>query len=1003
MDKGLLRTLWFLYSDANTRINILIEESAHLQNTVYGLFSAEYPLTKYFSQIPTSECTGISEEAINRLREAGFERPVVLNLKSFDEYPGSRPRERALLGLWNSLGAVIVGLVSNQEVLAKRYEDAVASIRTSSLNSVAEKGRLFWFLATRGYYIDTTFSTYAEILEHAHEKIIQMQENRAGILPAPILLRRWNSGLQGDFLARYARHVNWEASVLVHRLRRNKGSDKDPRVSITHTWAHYSTSTAKAFSISGQSDKEGGKVRFGMIRSAYFYLEQPVLFPLLYHECAHLHFPSDEDTLSDRTDFFQNRRDAYQVLSKPGIGGGDYDNFWDHYTEEVWADSLAIALSGRSYLAALLLQLFSAVGRTYFSHEDLHSDQVFPFDTLAVTDKKIFEAAFPVESEHYFWEARIRVATRLCAELNPDNETQDFCRGVNVLLNAWYASGEAVFNAEHNSFEHAKLWSYRSEVNSWVYDTLWRYIEPTLSELRECRQVSTINIVSDVCVKAIYARTQAYLKTHFGSTMAMEPAYDERLENIALNVRLKVADAVASIQEKSWTATERKKWAKIFSNWCRHDGSTAFRLALEWYLTRITLVEEYVWRISSNQPESANDVSMPKVTGVISLDLVGSLKAKSIFNIGMEGERSKHGKKVDEYIKELGLYADQVICALCGVSLEEIKQGQGYSSHEVKVGTLSLGVLRTAEIVKEGCEESDDLGCRSPYMSAMRRVRRYFEESADAISALVNGEIQSFQRQRTDFHHMAAEYQFVTYVPGRTPTERDCYPRKLPSLLVKPRMVLQVIGDGIHPPSVNHIGKVTLVRFQHRAKWFRLYRKIKSNFSSLHPSMFVSSAWEDVVLVTWHSSDESLWSSINELGLAVLKEDVDTQSSVIVPLVADNDCESPINENQVVKLPELTDEIIQFAKGAGVCITEIRHRLGRSDLSVNWGGGADSVAAGSVKGLSCLPMRVWKRISGFSTVYEKKCSLEDTTFKNRRESGERSDHRAITIISMREM
>lgn len=79
---SLLKILWFLFSDVNTRINILIEESAHLQNTVYGLLSAEYPLIKDFNAEPTSSSTGISDDMLQKLRDAGFERPVVIEFES---------------------------------------------------------------------------------------------------------------------------------------------------------------------------------------------------------------------------------------------------------------------------------------------------------------------------------------------------------------------------------------------------------------------------------------------------------------------------------------------------------------------------------------------------------------------------------------------------------------------------------------------------------------------------------------------------------------------------------------------------------------------------------------------------------------------------------------------------------------------------------------------------------------------------------------------------------
>lgn len=1014
----LLGNLWFLYSDANTRINILIEESAHLQNTVFGLLPSRHPLAKYFSK-PADAGSGLSADVLQRLTSAGFERPVVLDFVSFDEYPGSRPRERALLSLWNTLGAAIVGLVENQAVLSRRYSAAVACLRPEAAARQESKASLFWFLATRGYYISTSFTTYTEILEHAHEKIIQMQENRAGSLPAPILLRRWNSGLQGDFLARYARHVNWESSILVARLRNKDKSGKAQRVSITHTWAHHSTSMAHAFSLSEavlresqDTGLEGRRLRFGMIRSAYFYLEQPVLFPLLYHETAHLHFPSDAEAEADHSDFFLNRRDAYETLSRPGISSDtDYDNFWDHYTEEIWADALSIALSGRAYLSALTLQLLAATGPNYFSHADLHSDQIFPLDTLADDNKKIFEAAFPDTTESYFWEARLRVAIRLCEALYTDDASQAFCKSVGELLNQWDAAGHDVFTERHTSLEHEKLWAYRAELNKWVFDTIWRYLALSLPELHRNRHVSTMNMVSGICRNAVDSRVSAYLKDEFQTTVTPRPIGTERLENIALDTRLRVSGEIAKQQIQKWSEEDSQRLTDTFANWKRHDGSTAFRLALEWYLARISMVESDVAALS---PGDDNHTPKPKPSAfeqerrrLINADspekeeIIKALKSKSIFNLGPANAPATTNTQLLAYDRALQAQADELICAICAISRDDAMEGRFRDTSPVKVGTLSLGALRAAEIVNTDRKGNSP---SSPYLRAVSHVGDYADRANKKVKE------QHGIERKASFHHLIGDYHFATYTEGSTPTERDYYPQVLPSILTKPRVVLQVLGDGIEPHNTNQIGRITLIRFPYRAEWYSLLLALQKEEAAgrlCNPSMFLSSAWEDVVLVTWHDNDDELWTIHDKLHISVLHRHVDTQSNVIIPKsfqysVDPGNAPSAASENSTL-IQKITTEM----QANKVAYLDVRHRLGRSDLSITWGACPEtkttqSVALNCAAGLASLSNDIWQSVGGFSTAFEKIEPRPSNGSESREKPRQDSACRAITVFSMQE-
>ena len=78
------------------------------------------------------------------------------------------------------------------------------------------------------------------------------------------------------------------------------------------------------------------------------------------------------------------------------------------------------------------------------------------------------------------------------------------------------------------------------------------------------------------------------------------------------------------------------------------------------------------------------------------------------------------------------------------------------------------------------------------------------------------------------------------------------------------------------------LGRLTLFRFRYRWQWLEVFEFVKAREYRLHPILWLSSGWEDAILITWHRSENEYWRQHGEL-LKVLGDDVECQSNAIVP------------------------------------------------------------------------------------------------------------------------
>ena len=969
--------LWILFSDANSRFNTLIEECAHLQDTIVGLTANPELVRKILS-------THESTEGVR-----GFNRPVVCDPKVHPEYYDASVRDRAFISLWNSLGGVIKGLDRNQKQHEATYKMVVREANQMDAGHGASE-TVYWYVSQRGYFINTAFSHYTAQLEHAHEKLIQMLENQAGTLPNPILLRRWNSGAYGEFLSEYSRHVNWEAHTCVGLVLGNKDS-ATPLQSITHTWAHNPTSLTKYFDVNlggGASSSQGPTAkRFAIIRSAYFYLEQPVLFPLLYHECVHINFPDNEKVENDYKSFFGSRLEANKSLRLakfPVELPKTYDNFWDHFTEEVWADAMSIALGGRAYLMALALQLLGLSGTGEFNHYRVDDDTMYALDELGGIRHRKYEVPYPALELPFFWEARLLIACdvlKLLPSTGKDPHARAATMGASVvkLIEQWRASGNEAYKDAGTSVEHAAWWKYRTSLNDWVQETVLKHLAPTIAKLEDSSRVcSTYELASSNVRETIASAVNSYRSKYFhpcqgrAGAFTLEP--NHRLENIAIDVRWALAhDIVLQMRSQPGQMTS---WTSSFANWMRHDGGAAFRIALEACRVRLSLMDGLADHLIADVKNAKQSTGISARLAALNADYLRhdpDNRRKFLRQRGLTNSSKILNSREQEKALLDGI--NRIVDDMFASFLSQ-------ASEEVKVGTLSLGVVRPEEF----CEPATPSDTRSPYLAALEKVERYMTASVETdhgIKALAkaDGHLAHAPDFKTVFIRLVGEYQFLSFTRGSTPVERDAHPGPFsPRMLVKPRLVLQIGGSDLAYEERHRDmwARVTLIRFKYRWQWTDLKRQLDAEVAKeagrmlVEYAMFLSSAWEDVILVTWHDSPDQLWNH-EQLGLGIGSRDgVDTQSTFVVP----ESTYKTLPPKDIGTHDEWHKAMKEWAEKTNL-VSRIYRRSGRYDYTVVWSEQSDNEGLETKSPLeSCtmafasMPAALWAQVQSMITSYE---------------------------------
>lgn len=911
---------WMLYDDINRRLGILIEECLHLQQVVH--YFGEFEIEGTTDEDKSSNVAQSEMQHFKQMKDSGHS-----GLQEAD-YLRLPPAANAMTALYEHLGGLAKGLKAHQKAVRERYEALLRLVNKKNQN--AQDEAWFWFVSLRGHLLHTVLEFYMRYLEHAHEKLIQILETKPGALPQPILLRRWNSALHGRFLSVYSRHIAWETNLLFNNLKDKPKDDKKLRTerhrsSFIHSWAHTPTSMVSSFKVKDHNRRNASKeeiYQLGSIRSAFFYLEMPQLYPLLYHECAHLEFESDADIKNDPGKFFTNRKEALQSLREssqqlPAIN----DDFWDNYIDEIWVDMVAINLGGLPYLTALTLQLFGQSAGHFFD-----SDPNTPVQDW--TNHSIYDLEQPTQAD-YFWQARLKLAIHWLKAVRPEESVADHCKiemntqwleAIDEGIQAYHRGGQHIFAAKRVSAQHETAWIYRGKLNQWVLDTLKPYqvgykggLACQLSKNKTYSHkywIST-NLIEQV-IKPI---VQQFEKRFFDGN---ECSYDKRvdgkpilpttessarrIEYLPFNIKWYLSKRIMKeLFDKGPNPQAINTFTFAYANYIRNDGGAAFRIALEWVMARIELnlaIADYLEEPTKVALQIKKLSQFDNGQLILKLDQLPDKEAKELVRHLRYQKSYNEGtpapKDIADSIGEIDAFIEQFMKVYVDDQLRNVhKEG-------ARIGTMMLGVLDK----KASTSASDE-----SYIDFAQCANRYYVDTLNGINnpSDYDGDIPmpfDYKRQKpfaydindifdhkpgkSGMYFITGDYDFMLHQEGITPSECVFHPVNNCALLTKSRTVLDLYSSEIDsnssdPKERQPWGRISLIKFRYRWEMYILAEQLKQQ--PFRARLRLSSAWEDGILITWHKDEQDFLNEAIFKNIptgAVQNGSMDAQTSIIL-------------------------------------------------------------------------------------------------------------------------
>lgn len=904
------RHAWIFFSDLNSRFGTLIEEYGHLQETIFGFLPSDI-----------DNCIAFGDALPTGLRRPKNPANYIDVLGQL--YYKHDQQTKTLVALNEWLGSLIEGIEENRKQWTSAYTDITKTLRfCDDALSDGAIDKLYWFFSRRAHFLNTSFEFYTGQLEYAHEKLVQILETRPGNAPNPILFRRWNSAIYEDFLSSYARHARWESEHFINEVDTvantgapsAKTSHKDPairRPCVSHGWAHETTSTVTHHT---PSSSKGETPYYGTIRSAYFYLEQPILFPLIYHEVAHLQIAGYD--IQQDADLRRGNLGSKQANSFGKIRRDTHKRCVDHLSaknvrsvsiekatgilDEFWADAIAVRLCGIPYVVALAMQMFGHCGKFRFS-----STRDIPLDEWGKNVRGSIEPHN--EQDEYFWPARMAAAIQLARILYPNIDENaarsdfDWLVSLEGVLKLWWrgfkssskkilpdAYARDSFVREYENTELLDVW-VTTVVGRPALDDIWttpfeplqtymlrRGEECSDSPFKEIRKVIRSAAAAYISNLPFRTRTE---RNDFHSMMRLD-----RIESCLIESRWLVSSVIADTQ--SYISDFESK-IETFATYVRHDGNAVFRIAMEWMLARDALYLSACPSVSGDLPPGIN---IDKATfDVVRHDddqyrvLTQWVAFRKYDNdsyslASMGSPLWQVQQAIDSYVAEKSIVAAKILGALIG----------GSDRREAPVGMIAFGTIRPAEF---SSSSPDKTNCG--YVRGTAKIAQYFsDQSKNAIKELeyVGRPLESVT---SCLRWLVGDYSFMLVVEGITPTERSSHPHALPKMLTKTRFVYKVYDRATVDESVP-IGRVSLLKFSHRSEWISLYEQLSAK--KYRASLFLSSGWEDVILITWHPDLASARASYADLHIRPEhRHGIDIQSSFVLYEPHDSHCSDSRN------------------------------------------------------------------------------------------------------------
>ena len=999
---------WMLYDDINRRLSILVEECLHLQQVVH--YHGDFDIAK------------------KNNAEEDSEQPAMLHFKQIvlDEYKRHTPTTRAMLALYEHLGGLTLGLKSHQTEVRSRF-DRFLYLQAGKSPETEQNEAWFWFVALRGHLLHEVIEMYMEHLEHAHEKLIQILETKPGALPQPILLRRWNSALHGRFLSDYSRHIEWETHLLFNRLKKDPANDeglekKRHFSTFIHSWAHTPTSMVSTFKVNDQGKSKKEQIyQLGSIRSAFFYLEMPQLYPLLYHECAHLRFNWDSDAKNDEGVFFTSRKNAANSLKESAqLYQWDRDGFWDNFTDEIWADTLAINLGGMPYLTALTMQIMGQSSGRFF-----YSDLDIPLQDWA--KQPVYDLELPTQ-DAYFWQARLELAMNWLKTTHPeecvDNEmNKQWLTAIELGIKAYTQGGASVFSAQRVSSQHDHWWHYRTQLNQWVYSTIEKYQDQNSSRLKQenykifsKKYWISENLLQTVIIPIVKNFEKRFFKESKecsygdGDVSIKGKKGVRRIEYLPFHIKWYLSKRVmkALFDEPGQQSIETFTFA--YANNIRNDGGAAFRIALEWIVARNDLnsvfadyfadfkkIEPQIEKLKKTDkdnplfnPEDIQSFQSLAEEKDINYNRDGLREAKKAFILHLIYQKSYNAEEQHLQFPNFNSIKNQVNNFIDNfLDVYVVKQLAAIHAQErVSIGTFTLGSAKRRSR-KEDKESTSYLNAWQgidKYYKAVRAGLNHPEEIVPKADMPIDfntkkpffydaDETNPHAPAKSKLYFITGDYDFMHQQDGITPAESIFHPASTLAMMTKSRTVLDLYipSDEIKRQC---FGRISLVKFRYRWEMYLLSEQLKT--APYRARLRLSSAWEDGILITWHETSGALWKDGFSETLLADNGTADTQTSLILfKLNEKGEAVKSYNEDKINFTPLITTEKNHF----GRLIKELVEKgifkkamatLGRFDYVVEWQATTPEELASA---MFSLPKEFWENIAHINTTFRHRSVL----------------------------
>jgi hypothetical protein len=621
-------------------------------------------------------------------------------------------------------------------------------------------------------------------------------------------------------------------------------------ISVSHSWTHAGTSRFMEHQV--QRPSKDATQRFVALRSTYFYLEQPVIFPLLYHECAHTWLSKSIARLPDYPEIDQFRfvKDLGEAVDDLRIIG---DNCWEGdinfpkiLCEEAWADAISIVLGGSAYLAALAFQLFGQDGTCYFNSDWAQ----VPIEQCGASKHRVKPLFLRRNKMPRYWWARLRLAYWLLTKMDERRQTDDenaskddsWLKALDTCLKKWFESGKEVFSSELlGNIAFQEEWACHQKLNEWIFAIWQRRIEPHIGKLYDIKkQQGDVYALPPQIQECIFGTFLNYSKNYFPDQKNTPGSVKTgTLLECATNIRWEVSKLIVKkLKDEQGKGTNADSLA-IFSNYIRNDGSVAFRIGLEWWLMIISVWDEIYDACKVDDKENAD--LKKNIDSIKELCENGSGKSleSEIENLLENKENLRMWIREKSYFlpeKSSG-FSKAVSEILLKCFLRFVKPEEG----KVPVHTLTIGAMRFSK-------QNNKI---TTYHQKLKSIEETFSNQNNMFQEKVNkfSGKEGPQAEKLRFYPLIGDYHFALFTPQTTPSERDFHCHA-PKMLLKPRVLWTVATNSKEQTNDEDGSMLLLVHYQHRWRWLKTADELDKleRKEGLGAKLYLSSGWEDVVL-----------------------------------------------------------------------------------------------------------------------------------------------------------